>query len=215
MVALSAQELLEAASAAITPQKPLLDSLREINLKFLLALLDAVNAPDYGLRPASGTIAPFFESLSWDSAVRASQFPFLLMDLGLSEASTRCNVRALLQQHSQVREQELSASPARNNHIALARAALTLAWHTARTDICAALILFGFAPSIAADLSSLALHELDTLAPHCVTPLFPRWAQSPLLWQQLLAPEGYKSVDTVRSFVMHAFQLTARSHLKR
>jgi hypothetical protein len=214
VVALSAQEVLEAASAAITPQKALLDSLREINLRFLLALLDAVNAPDYGHRPTLGTIAPLFESLSWDSAARASQFPFLLMDLGLSEASARSNVHALLQQHSQVREQELPASPARHSHLALARAALVLAWHTARTDVGATLILFGLAPANAADMSSLALHELDTLAPHCVTPLCPRWAQSPLLWQHLLAPEGYKSVDTVRGFVMHAFQLTARSHLK-
>lgn len=214
MVALSAQEVLEAASAAITPQKPLLDSLRQINLKFLLALLEATNATDYGHRPVLGAIAPLFESLNWDSAARALQFPFLLMDLGLSEASTTCNVRALLQQHSRVRDHALSASPAQHSHLVLARAALTLAWHTARTDVGATLILFGLAPSIAADLSSLALHELDTLAPHCVTPLCPRWAQSFLLWQQLLTPEGYKSVDTVRGFVMHAFQLTARSHLK-
>jgi len=99
-------------------------------------------------------------------------------------------------------------------HIALARAALVLGWHAARTDIGATLLLFGFAPSVAVEMAALAMHEVEALAPFCVTPLRIRWNHQPLLWQQILTPAAYSSVDTVRGFVMHAVQLTATTHLK-
>ncbi|MCC7464521.1 MAG: hypothetical protein IT480_18910 [Gammaproteobacteria bacterium] len=213
MVARSAQEMLETASVAITPQRALLESLREINLRFLAAVLNAAQSPNYANAPALGDLTPVFQSLHWDSAARAARFPFLLMDLGLSEATPDCNVPALLRQHSRVRDRESPESSTPSSHLAVAQAALVLAWHTARTDLEACLVLFGLAPSITADIATLALHELELMAPYCAMMLRPRWRESPLLWQELLSPTGHKSVESVRGFVMHAFQLTARSHL--
>jgi hypothetical protein len=89
-----------------------------------------------------------------------------------------------------------------------------LGWHAARTDVGATLLLFGFAPSVTVEMAALALHEVEALAPSCVTPLRLRWKHQPLLWQQILTPAAYSSVDTVRGFVMHAVQLTATAHLK-
>ncbi len=210
----STQDFLDAASAAITSHRPLLESLREINVKFLVALQEAARDPTFRDGPDLGGMGPLFESLDRDTIRRVSRFPFLLMDLGLSEFHPSGCPISLLERSNEVRDQESSFPPLRTEHIALARAALVLGWHAARTDVGATLLLFGFAPSIASEMAALALHEVEALAPSCVTPLRLRWKHQPLLWQQILTPAAYSSVDTVRGFVMHAVQLTATTHLK-
>ena len=214
MVTSSTQNFLDAASTAITSHRPLLESLREINVKFLVALQEAAKDPTYRDGPDLGAMRPLFESLDLDTIRRVSRFPFLLMDLGLSKSHPSGIPTSLLKASSAVRDQEPLLPPPRTEHIALARVALVLGWHAARTDIGATLLLFGFAPSVALEIAALALHEVEALAPSCVTPLSLRWKHQPLLWQQILTPAAYSSVDTVRGFVMHAVQLTATTHLK-
>ena len=205
---------LDAASAAITSHKPLLESLHEINARFLAALQEAAKDPTYQWGPDLGAIGSLVESLDLDDIRRVSRFPFLLIDLGLSESHSPTNANPHGMASGGVRDREPACSAPRTEHVALARAALMLGWHAARTDIGAALLLFGFAPSVAIDLAALPLHEVEALAPACVTPLRLRWKHQTLLWQQILTPAAYSSVDTVRGFVMHAVQLTATSHLK-
>ena len=215
MVALSAREALEAAGAAITPEKALLDSLREINLRFLLALMDAGNAGDYESRPDLGAAGPAFKALNPESATRASRFPFLMMDLGLSEADAACSLHSVLQKQSTVRDQDPLANTMWHHRSAIARAALMLAWHSVRVDVGTALILFGLSPGNATELSSLALHETEPLTSYCATPLRVRWHQSRYLWQQLLMPTSHTSLESVRAFVMHVFRLSAMSRVDR
>ena len=120
MVALSAREALEAAGAAITPEKALLDSLREINLRFLLALMDAVNSGDYENRPDLGAAGPAFHALNPESAARASRFPFLMMDLGLSEVDAACSLHSVLHKQSSVRDKDLLTNTAWQRAVRLA-----------------------------------------------------------------------------------------------
>lgn len=208
------QNFLDAASAAITSHRPLLESLREINVKFLVALQEAAKDPTFRDGPDLGGMAPHFKSLCRDTIHRVSRFPFLLIDLGLSEIHPSATPTSLLKRLNEVRDQESSLPLLRTEHIALARSALVLGWHAARTDVGATLLLFGFAPTVAVEMAALALHEVESLAPSCVTPLRLRWKHQPQLWQQILTPAAYSSVDTVRGFVMHAVQLTATTHLK-
>ncbi len=214
MATSSTQTFLDAASEAITSHRPLLESLREINVNFLVALQRAARDPTYRNGPDLGAMGPLFESLDLETIRRVSQFPFLLMDLGLSDTHQAGSATSHLKPSHGVRDQELSLPPPRVEHIALARVALVLGWHAARTDVGATLLLFGFAPSVAVEMAALALHEVEALAPFCVAPLRLRWKHQPLLWQQILTPAAYSSVDTVRGFVMHAVQLTATTHLK-
>ena len=215
MVALSAREALEAAGAAITPEKALLDSLREINLRFLLALMDAAHSGDYENRTDLGAASSAFKALNPESAARASRFPFLMMDLGLSEADAACSLHSVLQKQSTVRDRGLLTNTAWHHRSAIARTALMLAWHSVRVDVGTALILFGLSPRNATELSLLALHEIEPLASYCATPLRVRWHQSRYLWQQLLTPTSHTSLENVRAFVMHVFRLSAMSRIDR
>lgn len=209
MIALSTQAFLDAASAAISPQRPLLDSIREINLRFLHAVCEAMKLTTFHSGPELGAAAALFQSLASDAIESASRFPFLLMDL---QMSTVCTVNALLKRYSSV--QDVERHPLWTMHLSIARSALVVGWHAARTDNTAALLLFNFSPAIAQELATLPLHEIEALAPMCVSPLALRWRANGRLWRELLNPDAYGSVDTVRGFVMHAVQLTATSHLK-
>jgi hypothetical protein len=209
MAALTNQDLLDAASAAITQQRPLLDSIREINLRFLLSVRAALEQPSYCSGPDLGAAAPLFGSLDPEDLDGVSHFPFLLMDLGMSAAES---IFSVVKRYGSV--QDMSLHPQRAAHLALARTALVAGWYAARTDQLGALLLFGFSQSILPQLASMPLHEIEALAPTCVSPLTLRWRTNPSLWDELLNPRAYTSVDTVRGFVMHAVQLTATTHLK-
>jgi hypothetical protein len=209
MIGLSTQAYLEAASAAITSQRPLLESMREINLRFLQAARKAVDLGAYHSGPELGLAAPLFQSPAVEAFEGASRFPFLLMDLGMATAST---VNELLKRYGRIQDKD--THPLYAEHLALARSALVVAWHAARTDCTGALLLFDLSPAIAQELATLALHDVEALAPMCVSPLTLRWRANAGLWRQLLNAEACESVDIVRGFVMHAVQLTATSHVK-
>lgn len=209
MTAVTTQGLLEAASAALTQQRPLLDSIYEINLRFLQAVCSAATTTRYGVDPDLGVAAPLLRCLGADDLDGVSRFPFLLLDLGLSSADA---VATLTNRYESIQDRDLH--PDHPAHLALARTALVAGWYAARTDPCGALLLFGFSPAVLTEVASMAIHRVEALAPLCVSPLTLRWRTNPSLWDELLHPGAHTSVDTVRRFVMHAVQLTATSHLK-
>lgn len=209
MAALTTDDLLDTASAAITQQRPLLESLRAINLRFLRLVQSALTTTHYGAALDLGDIAPLFRSRDPVDLEGISHFPFLLMDLRLASTDT---LSALKRRHEAV--QDAIRQPAHEPHIALARTALVAGWYAARTEPYGGQLLFGFTPAIVPLMAALPLHEVEALAPLCASPLTIRWRTNPSLWDELLYPGAHKSVDTVRRFVMHAAQLAATHHLK-
>lgn len=209
MTAVTLEALLDTNSVAITQQGPLLESIREINLRFLLSVHAALEAGLYESRPELGVAHSYLKSLAPKDFGRISQFPFLMMDLGMSEDD---GVDAVLKRYESVKDKH--HHPHRETHLAIARSALIAGWHAARTDPIGAYLLFGVSKPIIPKLAALPLHEIEALAPVCVSPMTLRWRTNPSLWDELLNPRAYTSVDTVRGFVMHAVQLAATTHLK-
>lgn len=208
-MAVSIQAYLDAACAALSPQRPLLDSIRDINMRFLKAVGKAATAETYETAPDLGAAAPLFQSLTPAAIESASRFPFLLLDLGMATAGS---LSTLAKRSPGVRDIERPF--ARPDYQAIARSALVVSWLAARTDNTAALLLFDLSPEIAQELSTLPLHDVEALALPCASPLTLRWRSNASLWQELLNPDAFDSVDVVRGFVMHAVQLTATTHLK-
>jgi hypothetical protein len=91
----------------------------------------------------------------------------------------------------------------------LARATLTLAWHTVRTDTEATLVLLGISPPVAEHIASLRLQDIDRIAERHYRRLRPRWEDRPAVWRQLLACSRETDVNAAHEFVLHALQLTA------
>lgn len=206
--------LLEMATVAVTSEHSLVESIHEVNARFLLAARDAARDGRYNSLIDFGTVRVHFANADMDSLMQASRMPFLLMDLGvldsalanISQRTVPARVNTMIQEEPR---------PSRMEHESLARSTLAFGWHAARTDLGAALLLLGMAPRVARDIAALPYSRVEELAPVCATPLTVRWNRNPQLWSQLLTPSAYGSVESVRGFVMHAVQLTAASHLKR
>jgi hypothetical protein len=147
-----------------------------------------------------------------DSAIStAARFPFLLADFGFKDAQWWRRVAA----------KPLRADPDRSWLVhfpratltKLARATLTLAWHTARTDTDATLVLLGIGQPVADAIATLRLCDIDRIADKHFRRLRPRWEDRPAVWRQLLACARESDVDAAHEFVLHALQLTAAAAL--
>ena len=141
----------------------------------------------------------------------AARFPFLLVDFGFRDARWWHQVTS---GHGRTtKDFEWLAPLPRAPAMKLARATLTLAWHTARTDAEASLVLLGITPEVAPMISALRLQDLDKVAERYFRRLRPRWEDRPAVWQQLLICAKSTEVDSAHEFVLHALQLTSAASL--
>ena len=66
--------------------------------------------------------------------------------------------------------------------VKLARSTLVLAWHTVRTNLDAAVVLLGIAPSVAEIIAKPHLQDLDRIAERQYRHVRPRWEDRPAVW---------------------------------
>ena len=141
----------------------------------------------------------------------AARFPFLLVDFGFRDARWWHQVTS---GHGRsTKDFEWLAPLPRATAMKLARATLTLAWHTVRTDAEASLVLLGITPEVAPMISALRLQDIDKVAERYFRRLRPRWEDRPAVWQQLLICAKSTEVDAAHEFVLHALQLTSAASL--
>lgn len=114
---------------------------------------------------------------------RLALCPCLLVDAGFHDErrwSAAAEVAAKLRSASTTEERGPPAV------VALARAALFVAWHFAHTYVDAADLVIGTRPTTARALRALSLEDLEQLATAHSDWIQPRWADRPGCWQQLL-----------------------------
>jgi hypothetical protein len=140
-----------------------------------------------------------------------ARFPFLLVDFGFRDLPWWQSVTS---EHWRDGKDLAWLIPfPRAMATKLARATLTLAWHTVRTDAEATRVLLGISPSVAEHIASLRLQDIDRIAERHFRRLRPRWEDRPAVWRQLLACARETDVNAAHEFVLHALQLTAASAL--
>jgi hypothetical protein len=91
----------------------------------------------------------------------------------------------------------------------LARATLTVAWHTVRSDRAAAEIMLGMTAAVARRLAGLSLRQLDRIADGQHIYLRPRWEDRPAVWLQLLQASQTQDFRAVRDFSFRGLKLIA------
>jgi hypothetical protein len=143
----------------------------------------------------------------------AARFPFLLVDFGFRDARWWHQVTS---GHGRsAKDFEWLAPLPRAPVMKLARATLTLAWHTVRTDAETSLVLLGITPEVSPMVSALRLQDIDQVAERYFRRVRPRWEDRPAVWRQLLTCAMSTEVDSAHEFVLHALQLTAAASLPR
>jgi len=115
----------------------------------------------------------------------ASRIPLLLFDLHFQDDAwwTR---QAQWQAPSLNEVLSAHSEPGNPVLLGLARSALVLAWHTARTDRDAARVMLGLSPAVANVVTQLHLQNIDALAARHHSEMTPRWPCDKALWKFLL-----------------------------
>lgn len=137
---------------------------------------------------------------------RVARTPFLLLDMEFRndiwwKALSKDALRA-----PTAPKTWLSQFP-RTPSIKLARSALMLAWHLARTERESCPVLLGMSPSVTEAMAGMQPPQIDKIAEHHYAHLRPRWEDRPDVWRELLST-GEGDVAIARAFALYAMQLT-------
>lgn len=193
------------------PEDPLsAESLRpvhEINERCLQLLAGAAQDPkESGLELAT-QLKDVLSGLTPEARRRAAERVFLLVDFEFRNVEWWR--RALDASARPSRTGDWQGGFARRDAVPLARATLTLAWHTARSDSVATPVLLGLSTDVAAVVATLQLADIDRIAEAQFRALRPRWEDRPAVWRRLLLAARAGDAAAMRDFTLHGLQLMA------
>jgi hypothetical protein len=123
--------------------------------------------------------------LDVDARKRASQFPYLLIDIHFH--SEEWWLWARTPSSRQGRDTSSSGIFAPKLAVELMYEALLLAWHTARSDGPSANILLAMSPGVVLTVAALEPRDITHIAEHHNHHLRPRWEHLPTFWRHVLA----------------------------
>ena len=143
--------------------------------------------------------------LEADARHRASQCPFVLADLQFGNVDWWKDARS----------GQRSDRGARGGAIfpwiismEMARGVLTVAWYTAREDICLAMLLIGMSAEVAEIVANFSLHELWQFADRHHDCVRPRHENQHAFWGRLLGAATHGDRASLNDLHRHAFLLS-------
>jgi hypothetical protein len=180
----------------------------DINETFLRLLVDIAKLPE---EPASDFIADLRAELcGLAEPIRsiAVRTPVLLVDMDLRD---RAVWKVLSTDSTSTRSMPTCTMRfPRQRALKLARSALMLIWHLARTDRDSSLVLMGLSAPVIEIVRTLRPQQVDRIAERQVARLRPRWEDRPAVWRQLLA-NAADNGEVARGFTLRALQLISAS----
>jgi hypothetical protein len=151
-------------------------------------------------------------ALEGEARYRASRCPFVLADLQFGNAEWWSDAQH--GRRSDRSERRDGMFPWIIN-MEMARDALTVAWYTAREDICLGTLLIGMSAEVGGIVAKLSLHELWQFADrhhHC---LRPRCENREAFWGRLLRAAVRDDRATLHDLHRHAFLLADADYGRR
>jgi hypothetical protein len=180
-----------------------LEPVRELNERFLELLAEAARLD--GERCSLDIVRLHLDlwlGLPDAIRIRAAQFPFLLANVHFERDEW-------WQQNTDGHSGKSTSPPnvlPRKLAIELMHDALLLAWHIARSNPTAN-VLLAMSPGVAATVANLRLRDIRRLAENQHRHLRPRWEQLPLFWRHLLHAAGSDDGDAIHNLRVHGVQL--------
>ena len=132
---------------------------------------------------------------------RAAKCPFLLVEMRFD--SVKWWREPMAPEQSAAPQASFPKEAARE----LCVEALTLAWHTARSDPRVAAQALGVLPAVAGIIASLGPRDVQRIALRQSHELRPRWNNNPGFWQQLLLTAIAGNEAFLSEFYLHGLQL--------
>jgi hypothetical protein len=171
----------------------------ELNRQFLDTLAQAARHDSWSGSSWQKGLGPKFDALSAEMRTHLSRVPICLLDLGLQ------------QWHLQILREDprghaMPAFLARERALELTRMTLTLAWTFARTDLCAASIIFALPAEGAKELVKCDVHRLAVLADRLVDRIRPMWLGNPRIWVPVFAASELAPSDRLPGMQVRLLQ---------
>lgn len=164
-----------------------LESIYQLNERCVSLIAQGAHEATAGQPPLIRCLKSSLVSLTPQERSRAARRSFLLLNLEFSNPKAWAGFIA--------HPARSTAGPDRYVWFpalgarALARATLTVLWHSLRNDP-HAIYRFGLAPSVVELIRPLTLGHLEQIGERQFRWLKPRWADSPGIWQELLSTSG-------------------------
>lgn len=181
--------------------------LADVNAQSLRWLIRVSSHPKHMESEFLGNISGRLCALSTAERSFAARFPFLLVDMRLTDLDWWQRVVAHTATSS-IRSTWLAPLPPRLT-TKLARSTLVLAWHTARVDQQAALLLLGISRPVADLIARLHLPDVDRISERHYQQLRPRWDNHPSVWKHLLDASRTGDQTASAAFILRGLQLVA------
>jgi hypothetical protein len=137
---------------------------------------------------------------------RAAKCPFLLLEMRFDSVKWWREPKGASTM-SQGPSAALQGSFPKETARELCVEALTLAWHTARSDPRVAAQVLGVLPAVAGIIASLGPRDVQRIALRQSHELRPRWNNNPGFWQQLLLTAIADNEAFLSEFHLHWLQL--------
>jgi hypothetical protein len=161
--------------------------------------------PQYDTSEMRAACKKLWSELDEAARLRAAKCPFLLIDMRFQNEKWW---REVADGASSTDEKSsdfgiFPAEPARE----LSAEALTLAWHTTRSDARIAAQVLGLAPGVVGIIASLGPREVQRIAARHSQQLRPRWENNPAFWEQLLRTAAGGNAASLSEFHLYGLQL--------
>jgi hypothetical protein len=182
----------------------------EVNQRCIEMLIEAGKASRDATVGLVSDLHDLLQTISPIERRRAAQRAFLLVDLQFGDIRWWADGAAA----------DASAARLSTGHVyfprtramRLARATLTLAWHTIRSDRNNAYIVLGMTEPVAMVISRLRFEEIDKIAERRFKYIRPRWSDRPGIWREILCGNSELSQ---RHADLHGLQLLTGELLAR
>jgi hypothetical protein len=195
-----------------------LDFVRALNERCLQVLGRQVTEegqifPGSEIYERATTCQKLWFELDESARYRAARCPFLLIDIRFQNEKWWREVEEGASS-ADGKSPDPSIFPAESAR-ELCAEALTLAWHTARSDPRIASQVLGLTPAVVGIVAALGPREVQRTAARHSHQLRPRWESNPAFWQQLLSTAISGNAESLSEFHLHGLQLLGGDLLDR
>lgn len=199
-----------AASALALRDEAFFHPFHEVNERCIAMLVEAGKASRDATRGLVADLHDLLQTVSPLRRGRAAQRAFLLVDLQFGDIQWWAGGAS-----ADVHASRLSAAHTyfpRTQAVRLARATLTLAWHSVRSDQRNSHVVLGMTQPVAEIISRLRFEEIDRIAERRSKYIRPRWSDRPGIWREILSGSSELSQ---RHADLHGLQLLTGELLAR
>jgi hypothetical protein len=178
--------------------------LHDVNQRCIELLVKAACTDGSDL-PLVRQFGSILRRLTADAQERAALKAFLLVDMEFANSSWW---QLIKNQPARPLPPPQTCYFSRAHAVQLARATLTLTWHSVRANGSEACLL-GVHPVVAELIGTFSLTEIERIVERQYRHVRPRWEDRPSVWQQLLESACSPDIRLMREFSLRGLQLIA------